>query len=156
MPILSRDWKASRIPSVPCSVISVTRSSTSLRFDWWVIFKLLVFARHQVPDDPRWLESQGTHTAYIEPGAPWENAFGESFNGKLRDECLNIELFTSLSEARVVIEDFRLDFNHRRPDSSLGYPTPAENAARERERAGPSRRLVALACAADQHAGSTL
>jgi len=101
----------------------------------------------------RWLESRGTQTAFIEPGAPWENAFGESFNGKLRDECLNLELFTSLSEARVVIEDFRLDFNHRRPHSSLGYMTPAEYAAGQRERAGPSLRLAALACATDQHAG---
>jgi hypothetical protein len=66
---------------------------------------------------------------YIESGAPWQNGVGESFNGKLRDECLNLELFTSLREARVVIEDYRREYNHRRPHSSLAYRTPAAFAA---------------------------
>lgn len=76
-----------------------------------------------------WLEDNEVGPLYIEPGAPWQNAFGESFNGKLRDECLNLELFTSLAEARVVLEDFRLEYNHRRPHSSLGYQPPAVFAA---------------------------
>lgn len=76
-----------------------------------------------------WLERNAVGPLYIEPGAPWQNAFGESFNGKLRDECLNLELFTSLAEARVVLEDFRLEYNHRRPHSSLNYQTPAAFAA---------------------------
>ena len=67
-------------------------------------------------------------TLYIEPGAPWQNGFNESFNGKLRDELLNGELFTSLKEAKVVTEDYRLAYNYRRPHSSLAYRTPAEYA----------------------------
>jgi len=81
----------------------------------------------------RWLSDQGVGTLFIEPGSPWENAYIESFNSRLRDEALNRELFTSLAEARVVLEDHRLDYNHRRPHSSLGYETPAGFAARRRE-----------------------
>ena len=76
-----------------------------------------------------WLAESGVKTLYIEPGAPWQNGFNESFNGKLRDELLNGELFTSLKEAKVVTEDYRLEYNHRRPHSSLGYETPAAFAA---------------------------
>jgi len=76
-----------------------------------------------------WLAVSGVGTLYIEPGAPWENGFNESFNGKLRDELLNGELFTSHTEAQVVTEDYRLGYNHRRPHSRLGYVTPAEFAA---------------------------
>lgn len=77
----------------------------------------------------QWLMESGVGPLYIEPGAPWENAFGESFNGRFRDEVLDRELFTSVVEAKVVSEDHRLDHNHRRPHSSLGYQTPAEFAA---------------------------
>ncbi len=77
-----------------------------------------------------WLAESGVKTLYIEPGAPWQNGFNESFNGKLRDELLNGELFTSLTEAKVVTEDYRLEYNHRRPHSSLGYETPAAFAAK--------------------------
>jgi len=77
----------------------------------------------------KWLAESGVKTLYIEPGAPWQNGFNESFNGKLRDELLNGELFTSLKEAKVVTEDFRLAYNHHRPHSSLGYQTPAAYAA---------------------------
>jgi len=77
----------------------------------------------------RWLAESGVGTLYIAPGAPWENGFNESFNSRLRDELLNAELFTSLQEAKVVTEDYRLEYNHRRPHSSLGYQTPAEFAA---------------------------
>jgi len=66
---------------------------------------------------------------YIEPGKPVQNAFIESFNSKLRDECLNEYLFTSLAEARVIIEAWRQDYNHLRPHSSLGALTPVEFAA---------------------------
>ncbi len=77
----------------------------------------------------RWLAESGVKTLYIEPGAPWQNGFNESFNGKLRDELLNGELFTSLQEAKMVTEDYRMEYNHRRPHSSLGYLAPAEFAA---------------------------
>jgi putative transposase len=73
-----------------------------------------------------WLKVQGTDTLYIEPGHPWENALGESFNGRLRDECLNVEWFSNLAEARVVIESWRLHYNNERPHSSLEYRTPGE------------------------------
>lgn len=72
-------------------------------------------------------------TSYIEPGSPWENPFVESFNGRLRDELLNIEEFACITEARVVIEDWRTEYNTYRPHSALGGLTPAEYAARGRE-----------------------
>jgi putative transposase len=73
----------------------------------------------------------GTPTAYIEPGSPWENPFVESFNGRLRDELLNIEEFSCLTEARVIIEDWRIQYNTYRPHSALGGLTPTEYAAKE-------------------------
>lgn len=72
-----------------------------------------------------WLPSVGANTLYIEPGSPWENGFCESFNGKLRDELLNGEIFYSLKEARVVVESWRRHYNSKRPHSSLGYRPPA-------------------------------
>jgi transposase InsO family protein len=72
-----------------------------------------------------WLTGLGTRNLYIEPGSPWENGFCESFNGKLRDECLNGEIFYSLREAQVVIEKWRIHYNTKRPHSSLGYRPPA-------------------------------
>jgi transposase InsO family protein len=66
---------------------------------------------------------------YIEPGSPWENAYSEAFNSRLRDELLDREMFETLKEAKVLMEDHRLGYNHRRPHSSLGYRTPAEFAA---------------------------
>lgn len=77
-----------------------------------------------------WLREQNVKTIYITPGAPWENAYIESFHDKLRDECLNREIFGSLMEARVVIEQWRLEYNGVRPHSSLGYQTPSEFARR--------------------------
>ena len=76
-----------------------------------------------------WLEASGSATLYIEPGSPWENAYVESFNGKLEDELLNREQFATLKEAKVLVEDHRLAYNHRRPHSSLNYMTPAAFAA---------------------------
>ncbi len=75
-----------------------------------------------------WLESVGVKTAYIEPGSPWENGYNESFNGKLRDELLNREIFYSLKEAKVLIEQWRRHYNEVRPHSSLGYRPPAPQA----------------------------
>lgn len=73
----------------------------------------------------QWLGRLGTRTLYIEPGSPWENGYCESFNGKLRGECLNMEIFYSLKEARVVIENWRRHYNARRPHSALDYRPPA-------------------------------
>jgi transposase InsO family protein len=77
----------------------------------------------------QWLAASGVKTLYIEPGSPWENAYLESFNGKLEDELLGRELFTSLTEAQVLVEQWRVEYNLERPHSSLGYRTPAEFAA---------------------------
>ena len=68
-------------------------------------------------------------TLYIEPGSPWQNGYGESFNGRLRDECLNMEVFYSLAEATASVERWRQSYNYERPHSSLAYQTPAEFAA---------------------------
>ena len=76
----------------------------------------------------KWLGNLGTGTLYIEPGSPWENGYCESFNGKLRDECLNGEIFYSLKEAQIVIEKWRVEYNTTRPHSSLGYRPPAPAA----------------------------
>ena len=75
-----------------------------------------------------WLKAVGVKTLYITPGSPWENGYNESFNGKLRDEVLNVEIFDTLLEARVVIERWRQEYNHVRPHSSLGYRPPAPEA----------------------------
>ena len=72
-----------------------------------------------------WLAQIGAKTLFIEPGSPWENGYCESFNGKLRDELLNGEIFYSLKEARIVIERWRKHYNEKRPHSSLGYRPPA-------------------------------
>ncbi len=72
-----------------------------------------------------WLERVGVTTLFIEPGSPWENGFVESFNGKLRDELLNGEIFYTLREALVIIVCWRLEYNPFRPHSSLGYRPPA-------------------------------
>jgi transposase InsO family protein len=76
----------------------------------------------------RWLNRLGVKTLFIEPGSPWENGYIESFNGKLRDELLNREIFTTLEEARVLIEQWRREYNQIRPHSSLGYRPPAPEA----------------------------
>jgi putative transposase len=76
----------------------------------------------------KWLGKVGTGTLYIEPGSPWENGYCESFNGKLRDECLNGEIFYSLKEAQIVIGRWRVEYNTRRPHSSLSYRPPAPAA----------------------------
>lgn len=72
-----------------------------------------------------WLKAVGVKTLYISPGSPWENGYIESFNGKLRDELLNVEIFDTLLEAKVLTERWRREYNHVRPHSSLGYKPPA-------------------------------
>lgn len=74
----------------------------------------------------KWLQDEQVGTVFIQPGSPWQNGFVESFNGKLRAECLNREWFLTRREAKVVIERWRQFYNHQRPHSSLGYQTPVE------------------------------
>ncbi|MFZ2031719.1 MAG: IS3 family transposase [Vitreimonas sp.] len=83
------------------------------------------FTAHAVRD---WLVRVGVRTLYIEPGSPWENGYIESFNGKLRDELLEREIFDTLLEAKVLIERWRQEYNTIRPHSSLGYRPPAPEA----------------------------
>ena len=101
-----------------------------------------LFVRRGVPDCIRsdngseftakavrhWLGRVGVRTLFIEPGSPWENGYIESFNGKLRDELLNVEIFDTLLEAKVLIERWRWEYNTIRPHSSLGYRPPAPEA----------------------------
>lgn len=97
-----------------------------------------------------WIATVGARTAYIEPGSPWENGYCESFNGKLRDELLNGEIFYTLKEAQVMIEAWRRHYNTVRPHSSLGYRPPAPEArvtARPPAQSGqapPGARMLAL------------
>ncbi len=75
-----------------------------------------------------WLQKLGVQTLFIEPGSPWENGYVESLNGKLRDELLNGEIFYTLTEAKVLVECWRREYNQVRPHSSLGYRPPAPEA----------------------------
>ncbi len=83
------------------------------------------FTAHTVRD---WLGRLGVTTLFIAPGSPWENGYNESFNGKLRDELLNGELFETLRESQVLVEAWRRQYNEVRPHSSLGYRPPAPQA----------------------------
>ena len=86
-----------------------------------------------------WIAAVGAKTAYIEPGSPWENGYCESFNSKLRDELLNGEIFYTLKEAKIVIEEWRRHYNTIRPHSSLGYRPPApEDVPRPAAQPGPA------------------
>ncbi len=76
-----------------------------------------------------WADDHGVQLYFIDPGKPTQNAYIESFNGRFRDECLNMNLFTALAEAQRIIEDWRVDYNKCRPHSSLRYQTPEEFAA---------------------------
>ena len=75
-----------------------------------------------------WLSRLDVKTLFIEPVSPWENGYNESFSGKLRDELLNVEIFDTLLEAKVLIERWRCHYNTVRPHSSLGYRPPAPEA----------------------------
>jgi len=76
-----------------------------------------------------YLQSSGAQTLYIEPGAPWENAYSETFNSRFGDEVLKREVFDTLTEAKVLVEQYRKEYNEKRPHSALNYATPAEFAA---------------------------
>ena len=82
----------------------------------------------------RWLQEATIDTALIDPGKPWQNATDESFNGKLRDECLSVQWFRNRIDARVSIEQWRRHYNEVRPHSSLRYLTPAEDKGKHRGR----------------------
>lgn len=75
-----------------------------------------------------WLQRLGVKTLFIEPGSPWENGYIESFNGKMRDELLDREIFNTLEEARVLINQWRKEYNHFRPHSSKNYRPPVPEA----------------------------
>jgi putative transposase len=127
-----------------------TRECLAMHVDWSIRAVDVItvveaaMARHGTPEHLRsdngpefiayviqdWLKDKQVKSLYITPGSPWENAYIESFHDKLRDECLNREIFGSLWEARVVIEAWRLYYNGERPHSSLGYQTPEEFAGR--------------------------
>jgi transposase InsO family protein len=122
-----------------CLAIEVERRITSQN----VIDKLFeLFIFRAIPDYIRsdngpeftakavrsWLGRMGVKTLFIEPGSPWENGYIESFNGKLRDELLNREVFTTLIEAKVLIENWRQEYNTVRPHSALRYRPPAPEA----------------------------
>jgi len=100
------------------------------------------FIAHAVKN---WLETSKIGPLYIEPGSPWQNGYAESFNSKLRDELLAVEIFETLPQARALATWWRLEYNHRRPHSSLDYQTPAAFAASCPPR--PPLRLATLACA---------
>jgi putative transposase len=85
------------------------------------------FVAHAVSD---WCRFNGAGSLFIDRGSPWQNAWIESFNGRLRDELLNSWRFDSLREARVIIEDWRCDYNAHRPHSAHGELTPTEFALR--------------------------
>jgi putative transposase len=88
-----------------------------------------------------WLAQHQMQTLYIDPGCPWQNGFGESFNGTVRDECLNMHVFHSVAEARIVLATYRQQYNEERPHSRLGYRTPTEFKRDWLERQSPSGRL---------------
>jgi putative transposase len=95
----------------------------------------------------RWLAASGVETLYIEPGAPWENAYSETFISRMRDELLHREEFANLKEAKVLAEDYREHYNHHRPHGALGYLTPVEFAAIEAladQGSGPSEQLESV------------
>ena len=83
----------------------------------------------------QWLGELGVKTLFIEPGSPWENGYNESFNGTLRNELLKREIFYSLEEAKVLIEQWRREYNTHRPHSSLGYRTPGPRSDPARPKA---------------------
>ena len=90
----------------------------------------------------KWLADNKVETAHIDPGKPWQNGTNESFNGRLRDECLNVEWFRTRREAKIVIEAWRRHYNAERPHSSLAYLTPLEFSKQHREQRPIPNRAV--------------
>ena len=119
-----------------CLAILVKKDNTS-RDVTNVLFELFIFRgipehirsdngpEFTSKDVRKWLSRLGVKTLFIEPGSPWENGYIESFNGKLRDELLNREVFYTLTEAKVLIEQWRKEYNQIRPHSALHYRPPA-------------------------------
>ena len=101
------------------------------------------FTAHVVRD---WLAQVGVKTLFIEPGSPWENGCVESFNGKLRDEFLDGEIFYTLREAKIMIEKWRRHYNEVRPHSSLGYKPPAPETIVTRPNTTVSRMTTQSVC----------
>ncbi len=101
-----------------------------------------------------WLEKAAIKTIYITAGSPWENGHIESFHDKLRDECLNRELFGALAEARVILESWRVDYNDLRPHSSLGYLSPSEYMRQKQSDGGSAPPNPAPLAAAGVRGGS--
>jgi transposase InsO family protein len=101
----------------------------------------------------RWLSENGARTLYITPGSPWENAYIESFNDKLRSECLNMNIFKNGREAQMVLDAWRREYNEYRPHSSLNYLTPAEFAARCCNSSQPT---ASLRCSNGQEVAETM
>ncbi len=84
-----------------------------------------------------WCRFTGVQTGYIEPGAPWQNPYIESFNGHLRRELLDLESFNTLYEAQILLHDWQLEYNHNRPHQSLNYQTPTKYALNWRTETQP-------------------
>lgn len=144
----TRDGRASRMLTVvdeftrECLAIDVARRLSSddvLKRLTWLMVTRGVPGHIRSDNGPEftatvvraWLKRVGVQTLFIEPGSPWENGYVESFNGKLRDEHLNGEVFSTLKEARILIEGWRRHYNEHRPHSSLGYRSPAPATWRE-------------------------
>jgi putative transposase len=109
---------AERVIGVLVQLVAAHGAPTYLRSDNGSEFVALVVQA--------WLAQRQIETLYIDPGCPWQNGKDERFNGTVRDECLNMQLFTSVAEARVRLEAFRRHYNDDRPHSRLGYQTPSE------------------------------
>ena len=115
---VGRSIRSARVIEVLSRLISVRGAPLHLRSDNGPEFVSAAILR--------WLTDNGINTAHIAPGKPWQNGTDESFNGKLRDECLNQEWFRNRAEAVAIIEAWRLHYNQVRPHSSLSYMTPNE------------------------------
>jgi putative transposase len=112
---------SSRVIDVLSRLMSLHGRPTSLRSD-----NGPEFVATKVKE---WLKASGVQSTFIEPGKPWQNGTNESFNGKLRDECLNMQWFRNRAEAKIIIEGWRCHYNEDRPHSSLSYQTPAQARA---------------------------
>jgi putative transposase len=117
----ARSLTSSALKGVLAKLFAVRGKPTTIRSDngpEFIAFELT-----------EWLEAQGSSTYHVEPGKPWQNGFAESFNSRVRDECLNMNELWSIEHARVVLEAWRVEFNTEHLHSSLGYMTPAQFAA---------------------------
>lgn len=159
MAVRTSDGRALKILTVldeysrECLVIQVGRQ---IRSEDVIICLMDLFLMHGTPEHIRsdngpeftaktvrgWLNRLGVKTLFIEPGSPWENGYIESFNGKLRDELLNLEIFDTILEARVLTETWRREYNRIRPHSSLGYRPPAPETKESLPIMGRSRLLL--------------